>query len=52
MNDHPNDLYRRLITDENNQVHDRQSDDSLSYRVCAVRVTRELRYTIENYLKL
>lgn len=47
MNDHPNDLYRRLITDENNQVHDRQSDDSLSYRV-----TRELRYTIENYLKL
>lgn len=25
MNDHSNDLYRRLITDENNQVRDRQS---------------------------
>lgn len=26
MNDHSNDLYRRLITDENNEVRDRQSD--------------------------
>ena len=26
MNDHSNDLCRRLITDENNEVRDRQSD--------------------------
>lgn len=26
MNNHSNDLRRRLITDENNQVRDRQSD--------------------------